>query len=120
MRKNKTEVLFRSEAKIAGLTLLSPRPIRTNNPVKNKHGRRVKVVTVPDFYVIDPQTGNGCHVEITNGSGDNPHKTAQRRVVAEAGITNYIVLTGNQVLEIHEQATPSDKNTLIKKLLNFI
>ena len=61
-----------------------------------------KTVTLPDAFVIDPETKKTAHVEVTNGRGCNEHKEAQMRVVLEAGIVNYFMLTGDEVKKLGE------------------
>ena len=49
------------------------------------------------------------YVEVTRGSGDLPSKHAQQRVIAQAKIANYIIITGDQIAEL-EQASHPMKN----------
>lgn len=101
MAKGKSvEQLFVSFAVSAGFVVEPPRPIRIKTPVENRNGLLTKTVTLPDAYVIDPQSQRTAHVEVTNGCGCNEHKEAQMRVVEAAGVSNYYVLTGNQVREL--------------------
>ncbi len=81
----------------AGLKIAYGPSIRCNPPVPDKNGDQKKVVTKPDFLVIDPPTKREAFVEVTHGNGDAASKEAQRRVVAQAGITNYYLVTGNSV-----------------------
>ena len=60
------------------------------------------------------------HVEVTNGSGNNPHKKSQQRVDEAAGVENYVQLTGDEVSAIANEENPKKKRQLITKLLHLI
>lgn len=119
MGKNKTEQLFAKVAREAGLQVHPPRPIRIESPVESRRGELTKVVTTPDFYVVEPDSGQSAHVEVTNGSGNNEHKQAQKRVVEAAGVNNYVVLTGDQVASIDVQVNAYNKRALLIAMLGW-
>lgn len=119
MTKNRTEQLFEKVAREVGLQIHQPHPIRINYPVENRFGEIRKVVTTPDFFVVEPMSGQTAHVEVTNGSGNNSHKHAQQRVVDAAGIDNYIMLTGDQVAMVDQQPTYVEKRSLLIGLLGW-
>jgi hypothetical protein len=98
-RRNRTEEIFAKAAEDAGFIVGNPQPIRAPEPITGKNGKK-KEVTLPDYYVIDPITGKGVHVEITNGRGLTDHKHNQMMVVAAAGVTNYAQVTGREIEEV--------------------
>jgi hypothetical protein len=106
---NATEQQVLDLALEAGFTVTNAETIRIESPVPDKKDCRKKTVTVPDFHIIDPHTGNVAIVEVTKGSGDTPHKLAQKRVVEEAHISNYYVLTGDKINAIAECPTGEGK-----------
>lgn len=76
-RRHSLERSFEEEATLAGLIVQQPKSIRIDKPVENSGGKKGKVVTTPDFFVINPENGKGGHVEIVNGRGRGgikPHK----------------------------------------------
>ena len=99
-RRNSNESLFEQIATHSGFCVLQPRSIRINDPVVDKCGIKRKIVTTPDWYVVDPASRQGVHVEVTDSSGCTPHKDAQRRVVEKARISNYVVVTGDQIQQL--------------------
>ncbi len=108
-RRHSLEILFEQEALKAGLDVQQPRSIRIDQPVRNSGGKKGKVVTTPDFFVVNPDNGLGTHVEIVNGTGANEHKAAQRRVVEQAGVNNYVQVTGHEVVAIQKAETIEEK-----------
>jgi hypothetical protein len=116
-RRHSLETLFEKEAKAAGFLVKQAKSIRVKEPVKNSNGKKPKIVTNPDFFVIDPETKRGVHVEIGNGKGNNGHKAAQMRVIKKAGVENYVQLTGHQVLELKKTKNTKEKKSLLAKML---
>lgn len=109
-----TERRFSHTTQETGLEVLPSPSIRAPYPVADRYGNVKKVVTHPDFLVRDSDAGLESFVEITTSSGDLPAKEAQRRVVAAAGIENYVVLTGDDV-DLLEQTFPPE----VRKQLLF-
>lgn len=116
-RRHSLEILFEQEASRAGFDVQQPRSIRIDEPVENSGGKKGKVVTTPDFFVVNPDTWQGTHVEIVNGTGANEHKAAQRRVVEQAGVKNYVQVTGHEVTAIQEANTVKEKRLLLLQIL---
>ncbi len=114
-----TERLFRKNAKAIGLDVQEGKPIRSPEPVANKLGDNLKKVTVPDFYLVDRNTGLEMHVEITSGKGGGSHKQAQRRVVAAAGVENYVQIAGEDVLKIDAEPIVGRKKSILFALLGW-
>lgn len=119
-KKKDSEALFKQAITGSGFTAEDPRVIVSLEAVKDKQGKKRKTKTLPDFYVVDKKSGQGVHVEVTNGSGNNPHKKAQQRVVEAAGVENYVQLTGDEVSAIANEENPKKKRQLITKLLHLI
>ncbi len=117
-RRHSLEILFAKKAQAAGFIVDQAKAIRTQEAVENHNGKKDKVVTHPDFYVTNPETGQGVHVEIGNGKNrNNGHKAAQRRVVEKAGVENYVQLTGHQVLELKKTQSVEEIKALLMKML---
>lgn len=116
-RRHSLEILFEQEALKAGFDVQQPRSIRIDEPVENSGGKKGKVVTTPDFFVVNPDNGLGTHVEIANGTGANEHKAAQRRVVKQARVENYVQVTGYEVTAIQEASTVEEKKLLLLQIL---
>jgi len=119
-RRHSLEILFEEEVQSAGFDVQQPKSIRIDKPVRNSGGKKGKVVTTPDFFVVNPDNGKGMHVEIVNGTGANDHKAAQRRVVKQAGVENYRQVTGHEVAAIKEAQTIEEKRLLILQILNYL
>lgn len=94
-------------------SLLPGGSIECDPPVKNKKGDKVKRVTTPDFQVYDEVSDRVMYVEVTKVNGDTPHKKAQRRVVEQAGVDNYIVLTGAEIQLLQEIADVEEVESLL-------
>ena len=103
--QNKTERLFASSVLQAGFTIEKQPSIRCKTPVENRFGAFNKIVTNPDYLVIDPESNRRMYVEVTKGSGDWPSKAAQLRVVQAAGVSNYLQLTGDQVEALAQESS---------------
>ena len=116
---NKTERLFASTVLRAGLTIQPSPTIRCDTPVANKRGVPVKRVTTPDYLVRDPDTDRIMYVEVTQGNGDSSHKDAQQRVAREAGVDNYLQLTGKQIQSLLEAPTPEDLRVRLFELFQW-
>lgn len=114
------ERLFEQEATFAGLNVLPPKSIRIDRPVENSGGKKGKVVTTPDCFVVNPENEKGVHVELVNGRGGGEHKAAQKRVVEAAGIKNYVQVTGHEVIEVKEAETVEKKKALLLKMLHLL
>lgn len=93
--KDPTERQLALDAFHAGLMVYPGRRITSPHPVQDRNGEVKKTATTPDLFVIDP-TELSEHIEVTRGNGNSPHKQAQLRVVAAAGIDNYSLVKGNQ------------------------
>jgi len=107
---NQKERKFSHSALEAGFLVYPGVAITCFPPVEDRRGNTKKTVTKPDFLVIHPTNHDlREHVEITNGAGHLPSKDAQRRVIEQAGIENYSVLTGYEVDEFSGLATPQIK-----------
>jgi len=119
-RRNRTEVNFARLAGEAGFMVMQPRSIRIEEPVNDKNGVLKKIVTSPDFYVVVPDLDQGVHVEVTNSSGDTPHKQAQQRVVDKAGVTNYVVVSGEQIKEMADLITVEEKYRFLIKIFSSV
>lgn len=113
---NATERIFASTVLLAGLRVERSTSIRCDIPVPNKRGVPVKTVTTPDYLVTDPDTDRKMYVEVTKGNGNWPHKDAQRRVAQEAGIHNYLLLTGHQIQALLDEPTPEAIRTRLFEL----
>jgi hypothetical protein len=120
MPRNLIEKLFYHGAEDAGLDIQDPPSIKCDKPVADKEGRFRKTKTTPDFSIYDPSTGNSALIEVTNGSGNTPHKRAQQAVVDEAGVDNYYQLTGDQVRGFYNEPTPERKRSFLWALLGWI
>jgi hypothetical protein len=94
---NRKERLFALNAHLAGFAVLPGRPIESPKPVADRWGFLKKRKTVPDFEIIDPQSHQTWHIEVTNGRGKNNHKLAQQNVAIEAGKGNYMQVTGREI-----------------------
>jgi hypothetical protein len=105
--------LFGIEAREAGFKVENPKSIRIDQPVEDKNGIIQKTVTVPDYWIIDPSTELSMHVEVTTGGGETPHKEAQARVVAAAGVDNYVMITGAMVKALAAETTKAGKYMLL-------
>lgn len=119
-RRNRTEIVFEKMAQEAGFDVQQPHSIRVKNPVADKNGKLRKTVTSPDFYVVIPKTGQSVHVEVTDSSGDTPHKQAQQRVVDEAGVKNYLVICGDQIEQLSNFMTPEEKYSFLLNIFNAV
>lgn len=121
-RRNSLEIIFEEQAKAAGFIVEQAGSIRIKQPVENYNGKKGKIVTNPDFFVINPETGEGVYVEIGNGKNnkDNGHKAAQLRVVEKAGVENYVQLTGYQINELQEAKTEEEIKSLLMQMLYLI
>lgn len=119
-RRHALERLFEKEAVAAGFVVRQPRSIRISEPVKNSGGKKDKVVTTPDFLVVNPDNGSEAHVEIVNGRGGGDHKAAQMRVVEAAGVKNYAQITGHEVYAIKNARTVEEKRYLLLKILYWL
>ena len=115
-----TEDNFKNAALAAGFDIQPSPSIRSPYPVTDKHGDESKVVTQPDWYVVNPQTGKGMYVEVTNGNGSTEHKAAQLRVARAAGVENYQVVTGDQVEILHRLKSRKDKRTFLMALFGWL
>lgn len=119
-RRRTTEREFQRLAQEAGFSVMPPHSIRVKEPVQDKHGKQTKIVTTPDFFVVDPLTNNGVHVEVTDGAGNTPHKSAQQRVIESAGVTNYVVITGDQIAAVNDLSTIVEKRELFQHYLFYM
>lgn len=115
-----TEKIFIKHAKQAGFIVEKPRVITIAKPVENREGKIKKIKTVPDCFIIDPQTRNTMHIEITNGAGQNTHKMAQKRVVEAAGVKNYTVMTGNQIKELCKKISKEEKRIFLLTIFGWL
>jgi hypothetical protein len=97
--------LFASAASRAGLVVQRSPSIRCSTPVLNGRGVPVKTVTTPDYLVTDPVSERSMYVEVTQGNGDWPSKSAQLRVARKAGVDNYLQLTGDQIQSLCDAPT---------------
>src|SRR3990167_4465081 len=103
----------------AGLEVKTGPSIRCKQPVEDKTGRKRKTVTQPDFTIVDPSDPKSpLHVEVTNGKCTSPSKQAQRRVVEQARVDNYVQLSGDAVEELASAETPQSKRTFLSKLFS--
>jgi hypothetical protein len=119
-KRHSLEIIFEEQAKIAGFIVEQAKPIRIkkSEAVENHNGKKDKVVTYPDFYLTDPQTGQSVHVEIGNGKNhNNGHKASQMRVVEKAGVENYVQLTGQQVKELKKTKGKKEIESLLRRML---
>ncbi len=112
-KRKTTEAEFESIARNAGFTVEPGKSIRIQKPVLDKNGIRRKTVATPDFFITEPDSNQSFHVEVTDSSGDTPHKSAQKQVVISAGIKNYAVITGNHIKELQEIISPSEQKELL-------
>jgi len=119
-RRNTAETKFSRLATEAGFEVQQPHAIRIENPVADKNGELKKMVTSPDFYVVIPYTGQGIHIEVTDSSGDTPHKQAQQRVVDEAGVTNYLVICGDQIEQLATLMTAEEKYNFLLNIFSAV
>lgn len=120
MSKKDSELIFKRGIKGAGFRVEQPRIIVSPQAVKDRNGNKKKTKTLPDFYVVDEESGQGVHVEVTNGSGQNEHKQSQKRVAKAAKVENYVQLTGAEVEAIDKEKDLKKKRQLVKSLLNII
>lgn len=116
--QNKTEKLFYLAAVDAGAHVSLNPSIYSPEPVEDRFGVRRKTVTNPDFFVSFPD-GRTMYVEVTKGSGRLPAKDAQMRVVQAAGVENYIQLTGDQVAQLSQPITPTEKKDLLYQFFGW-
>lgn len=118
-RRQTTETKFEKIAKKAGFVVRPGKSIRIDSPVNNKLGIRRKKVTTPDFFVSDRATGLEVHVEITNSSGNTPHKKAQKEVVSAAGIKNYVVITGDHIAQLEKLLSSKEQKKLLLQFFHL-
>ena len=121
-RRHSLETIFAEQAAAAGFIVEQAGSIRIDQPVENYNGKKGKVVTNPDFFVINPENNQGVYVEIGNGKNnqDNGHKAAQMRVVEKAGVENYVQLTGHQIHELQEAKTNQEIKSLLINMLYLV
>lgn len=119
-KRHSLEKLFQAEATHVGLEVRQPSSIRIKKPVENSGGKKGKVVTTPDFFVVNPLNGKGVHVEIVNGKGGGAHKAAQKRVVEAAGVQNYVQVTGHEIIQIQQTQAIKEKRGLLMKMLYWL
>ena len=105
-RRHSLETIFAEQAAAAGFIVEQAGSIRIDQPVENYNGKKGKVVTNPDFFVINPENNQ-----------DNGHKAAQMRVVEKAGVENYVQLTGHQIHELQEAKTNQEIKSLLINML---
>lgn len=111
--QNETERKFVQAMEGTGLGVFPGGCIECDPPVENKNGKEVKSKTSPDFRVIDEESGREMYVEVTKGNGDTPHKEAQQRVVDQAGVNNYIQLTGCEVDSLMLAESPEEVRRMV-------
>ena len=119
-KANRYETGFKTDARNAGFIVRPAKLIECKEPVEDRYGELNKTATTPDCILIDPQTGRQMHVEITSGSGESPHKEAQKRVIEAAGVHNYCVVKGDHVKELHEKPDKATKRAFLLALFGWL
>lgn len=118
-RRNYKERLFQAAAQAADLNVVQPPSIRIEEPIFGPRGKQ-KIVTTPDFKVVDPHTGQTALVEVTNGRGKTPHKTRQKKIAQKARVENYVQVSGKDVEKLAQESDPNKVRTLMFALLGWI
>lgn len=118
-KRKTTETQFANLAKNAGFIVKPGKSIRIEKPVKDKNGLTKKIVTTPDFFITDPKNDLNFHIEVTDSSGNTPHKSAQKRVIDSAGIQNYVVITGNQIEKVQKLLSPKEQKEILLQFFHL-